>query len=25
MLREPHKLFVLAETVPGETEPPIRP
>jgi len=25
VLREPHKLFVLAETVPGETEPPVGP
>lgn len=24
VLREPHRLFVLAETVPGETEPPIK-
>ena len=25
VLREPHKLFVLAETVPGEGEPPLKP
>ena len=25
VLREPHKLFVLAESVPGEGEPPLRP
>ena len=25
VLREPHKLFVLAETVPGEEDPPARP
>ena len=24
VLREPHKLFVLAETVPGESEPPLK-
>jgi CRP/FNR family transcriptional regulator, nitrogen oxide reductase regulator len=25
VLREPHKLFLLAETVPGENEPPLKP
>ena len=25
VLREPHKLFVLAETVPGDSEPPVKP
>ena len=25
VLREPHKLFVLAETVPGDSGPPVRP
>jgi CRP-like cAMP-binding protein len=25
VLREPHKLFVLAETVPGDSKPPVRP
>jgi CRP/FNR family transcriptional regulator, nitrogen oxide reductase regulator len=25
VLREPHKLFVLAEIVPGENEPPVKP
>ena len=25
VLREPHKLFLLAETVPGESEPPLKP